>query len=222
MENLESLIKNLFLFDSLSADQIRLVTRFCSLKKVPKGEQLFAEGQKATAFFAIISGKVKIYKLSSEGSEHILRINTSGDLIAEAAIFDCETYPAYCQTLEETELIRIPKDDFVSLILDHSELALKIIHAYSKRMRYFVSLVEELSMHDIKSRFAKYIVEHAINKEGKRIINLTITKKELAAILGTIPETLSRTLGYFKKEKLIEEHDDTLVILNLPGLKSFI
>lgn len=222
MENLEKLIENLFLFDSLSSNQIRLVTQFCSLKKVPKGEQLFVEGQKATAFFAIVSGKVKIYKLSSEGSEHILRINASGDLIAEAAIFDCETYPAYCQTLEETELIRIPKDDFVSLILRHSEIALKVIHAYSKRLRYFVNLVEELSMHDIKSRLAKYIVEHAISKEGQKVINLTITKKELAAILGTIPETLSRTFGYFKKEKMIEEQNDTLVILDLSGLKSFI
>lgn len=222
MENLEYLIKDLFLFDSLSADQIRLVTRFCSQKKVSKGEQLFAEGQKATAFFAIISGKAKIYKLSSEGNEHILRINTSGDLIAEAAIFDCETYPAYCQTLEETELIRIPKDDFVSLILDHSEIALKIIHAYSKRMRYFVNLVEELSMHDIKSRLAKYLIENAVTQEEQKIINLSIAKKELAAILGTIPETLSRTLGYFKREKMIEERENIIVLLNPSGLKSLI
>ena len=222
MKNLEQLIKDIFLFDSLTPEQITLVTRFCSLKNISKGEQLFLEGQMATAFFVIVSGKVKVYKLSPEGIEHIMTVQSSGGLVAEAAILDLQTYPAYCQAMEDTVLIRIPKDDFIQLILDNPRIALKIMNSYSKRLRHFVNLVEELSLHDIKSRLAKYIVGNYVTKNEKNVFTLTVTKKELAAILGTIPETLSRTLGYFKKQQMIEEKGDTIVILNLPGLKSFI
>ncbi|MFC1724868.1 Crp/Fnr family transcriptional regulator [candidate division KSB1 bacterium] len=222
MDDLNSFLSKIFLFDSMSSEQISMVANFCSIKKIVKNEHLFTEDQKATAFFAITSGRVKIYKLSPEGLEHILEIHEGGEIIAEAAIFDLETYPAYCQALEDTELVRIPKDEFIKLISHFPEISIKIMNSYSKRLRRFVSIVEELSLSNIKSRLVKYIIKNSTSVGGKRICKLNISKKELAAVLGTIPETLSRTLKHLKKEQLIDEKDNKIIILDLRELESMI
>ena len=219
---LNEYLKQVFLFDDLSNEQIHKLASFISIRKVAKGELIFSEDQFASAFFAIISGKLKIFKVSTEGSEHTLEIHGPGDLVAEAAIFDRETYPAYCQAMEKSVLVRIPKEDFIQMIMGNPEIAIRIMHAYSKRLRYFVSMVEDLSLHDIKTRLAKYILKHLVCEDNKNYCRLTISKKELAAVLGTIPETLSRTLGNFKKKGIIKEEKDTIIVLNLPMLKSLI
>lgn len=218
--SLHDTLQHIFLFDTLNDKDIQLVASFCSLRHLSKGEHIFHEGDTADAFFAVVSGKVKIYKLSPDGQEYILAIQGKGHLVAEAAIFDQETYPAYCQGLEDTTLVRIPKDDFIQLILKHADIALKILHAYSKRLRYFVMQVEELSLRDIKSRLAKYINENSMEYNGQTVCRLSISKKELAALLGTIPETLSRTLKYYKDENIIQEREQDILILNSTKLRA--
>jgi CRP/FNR family transcriptional regulator, dissimilatory nitrate respiration regulator len=101
-----------FLFNSFSDKEIDILIAATSLKKVHKGDQIFSEGLEATAFFIVVSGKVKIYKLSPDGKEYTLHIHGPGDPFAEAAIFDSLTYPASCVALENTTLLRISKEDY--------------------------------------------------------------------------------------------------------------
>ena len=93
---------------------------------------------------------------------------------------------------------------------------------YSKKLRYLARLVEELSLYNIKDRLALYLLKKAIEKDGQTVCRLSITQKELAFLLGTIPETLSRTLHYFQKKKLIQVvSKGTEIILKDPSrLKS--
>jgi CRP/FNR family transcriptional regulator, dissimilatory nitrate respiration regulator len=84
----------------------------CNFTEKSKGDQIFSEGLEATAFFIVVSGKVKIYKLSPDGKEYTLHIHGPGDPFAEAAIFDSLTYPASCVALENTTLLRISKEDY--------------------------------------------------------------------------------------------------------------
>lgn len=130
---------NTFLFNSFTEKEIDLFLASTSLKKVDKGEQIFSEGIDATAFFIVVSGKVKIYKLSPDGKEHTLHIHGPGDLVAEAAIFDSMVYPASCMALEDTTLVRISRKGFLDLIKEHPELSLKMMSGYSKRLRQFVA-----------------------------------------------------------------------------------
>ncbi|MFC1561742.1 Crp/Fnr family transcriptional regulator [candidate division KSB1 bacterium] len=219
MKELSEYIGNIFLFDSLSAEQIEHVSGFCSLFSVKSGEHLFLEGDSASAFFYLVSGKVKIYKVSPQGLEHTLEILESGSLIAEAAIFDRETYPAYCQTLEDSDLIRIPHIDFIETIERHPDIALKIIHAYSKRLRYFVAHTAELSMQDIKSRLVHYLLDNCSERQDGYVCELRITKKELASIIGTIPETLSRVLRNLTESGMIRQEKNRIYLHDMKRLK---
>jgi len=219
--DIRTFLSKVFLFSSFAKEELDLLESFSALKKVNKGEQIFSEGTDASAFFAVVSGKVKIYKVSPDGKEHTLHIHGSGDLVAEAAIFDSVIYPASCMALEDTALIRISREGFLSLIKKHPELALKMMSGYSKRLRQFVSKIEELSLKDIKSRLAGYLLENSAVENGTTICRLNYLKKELSSLLGTIPETLSRSLAFLKQKGLIVEKDNLIIIPDPDKLKLF-
>lgn len=202
----------IFLFNSFNEKDMNLLEVSTSVKKVHKGEQIFSEGLEATAFFIVVSGKVKVYKLSPDGKEHTLHIHGPGDLVAEAAIFDSMVFPASCMALEDSTLIRISRDGFLNLIKNYPELALKMMSSYSKRLRQFVSKIEELSLKDIKSRLVSYLLENSNVENGMTVCKLKYSKKELASLLGTIPETLSRALAFLKQKGLIIEKDNLIII----------
>jgi CRP/FNR family transcriptional regulator len=210
-----------FLFGSFTEQEIGLLLPATSLKKVARGEQLFSEGSDATAFFIILSGKVKIYKLSPDGKEYIVHIHGPGEPIAEAAIFDAMVYPASCSALEDTALIRIARDGFIRLIKGYPELSLKMMAGYSKRLRQFVKQVEELSLKDIKARLAGYLLENSIVELGVTTCHLPYSKKELSSLLGTVPETLSRALTFLKRKKLVAEKDTVIIIPDPEKLRRF-
>ena len=214
-------LSNTFLFTSFTEKEIDLLLASTSLKKVGRGEQIFSEGIDATAFFIVVSGKVKIYKLSPDGKEYTLHIHGPGDLVAEAAIFDSMVYPASCLALEDTTLMRVSREGFLNLIRAHPELSLKMMSGYSKRLRQFVAKIEELSLKDIKSRLAGYLIENSSVENGVAVCHLSYSKKELSSLLGTIPETLSRALAFLKQKKLIIEKDNTITIPDPEKLKIF-
>ena len=214
-------LSNTFLFTSFTEKELALLLASTSLKKVGRGEQIFSEGIDATAFFIVVSGKVKIYKLSPDGKEYTLHIHGPGDLVAEAAIFDSMVYPASCLALEDTTLMRVSREGFLNLIKTHPELSLKMMSGYSKRLRQFVAKIEELSLKDIKSRLAGYLIENSSVENGVAVCHLSYSKKELSSLLGTIPETLSRALAFLKQRKLIIEKDNTIIIPDPEKLRIF-
>lgn len=217
--DIRKFLSNIFLFSSFAEKELNLLESSTSLKKVGKGEQIFSEGLDASAFFIVVSGKVKIYKVSPEGKEHTLHIHGHGDLVAEAAIFDSMLYPASCMALEDSTLIRISREGFLNLIKRHPELSLKMMSSYSKRLRQFVSKIEELSLKDIKSRLAGYLLENSTVESGRTVCRLKYSKKELSSLIGTIPETLSRSFAFLKQKGLIVEKDKLIIIPDPDKLK---
>lgn len=218
---IKSFLKQTFFFESLSQQQIEVVAAAASQKEIHRGEHLFVECQLATAFFVVVSNLVKIYKLSADGNEQILHVQESGDLIAEAIIFEFDTYPAYCQALEDTTLIRISREKFIEVLRCYSEISFQIMRAYARRIRQLVNKIEEISLHDVRSRLANYLLNNGRELNGQYFCELKISKKDLAAILGTIPETLSRVFQIFKKEKIIAEDKEKIIVLDFKRLKAF-
>jgi CRP/FNR family transcriptional regulator, dissimilatory nitrate respiration regulator len=219
MMDIRSFLAHSFLFNSFSDREIDILAAAVSLKNIRKGEQIFSEGLEATAFFIVVSGKVKIFKLSPDGKEYTLHIHGPGEPVAEAAIFDSATYPASCTALEDTALVRISRVGFLDIIKQYPELSLKIMSGYSKRLRQFVAKIEELTGREVKSRLARFLLENSVVEKGKTICHLKLSKKELSSLLGTIPETLSRTLAFFKQQQLVTEKDNAVIISDPEKLK---
>jgi len=218
MFNTKSFLSHVFLFEALSEKELEELTFFCSPKKILKDELLFSKGQIVDSFYIVAYGKIKIFRLSPNGDENLIHIQREGDLIAEAAIFDDERYPANAQALEESLLVKISADHFKNILKTNPHLCFKIMSAYAKRLRLFAKKIQDLSLNDIKGRLANFL----LTESEKNIVTLSMSKKDLASSLGTIPETLSRTLLFFKKNNLIEEVDGKIIIKKSQELKDFI
>jgi CRP/FNR family transcriptional regulator, dissimilatory nitrate respiration regulator len=207
-------------FSSLSPEDLRRLTALSRELKPEKGADVFSDGEKADAFFVVLEGCFKIYKISPRGEERTLHIQQPGDLLAEAAVFDAGTYPASCQALDRNgRLLRIPREAFVRLLQSQPEIGLKLLAGYSRRLRGFVAMIEDLTLRNIRERLARYLIEEG---KGRKSFRLRISKKELASYLGTIPETLSRALAHFRAEGILKEERATLVIEKPEALASLL
>jgi CRP-like cAMP-binding protein len=220
--SIKTLLKKSCLFGSLPEKDLDQIKKIAHCKEYLKSDNIFEEGGKARGFYIVISGKVKVYKLSADGREQILHFISEGDSFGDAVVFHGKTYPAYAQALSDTKLVFIEKKGFVNLIREHPDISLKIMASLSAMLRDFSRLVEDLSLKEVSSRLAGYLVEQAEKRgketlEGKRLM-LDLNKTQLAFRLGTIPETLSRSFGKFKEQGIIRMDRNHIVILNEQAL----
>ena len=218
---IKDIIKQSQLFakmDDASLDEIR---QAASVKKTAKGEIIFYDGDPAHAFFIVGSGKVKVFKLSSEGKEQILMIASPGDSFAEAAMFSGGEYPACAEALDNGELVIFNRERFIAILNRNPSLSLSLIARLSELLRKLTRLVEELSLTDVTTRLAHFLVHKLDEKKDGDKSQLTLSEKKsvIASQLGTIPETLSRSLAKLTKENIIEVSRSEIKILDYKRLR---
>jgi len=213
---LPEIVSRCHLFAGLTEDDLQLLATVSRIRESRRGEILFEQGEEADGFFAVASGKVKIYKLSPEGKERILHIVLPGNTFAEAAIFADGCYPAFAEPLEKSTLIFFPKRDFLDLLHQHSQIAINIIGGLSRFLRQFVVQIEDLTFRDVPARLARYLLE--IGAEERSQVVLPYSKTQLASNLGTVSETLSRTFRKLSDEEIISVSGKTIDILDVDRL----
>jgi CRP/FNR family transcriptional regulator len=217
-------LKRCPLFAGLKEEDLKKIKAVASLKRVGKKQILFSDGEEARGFYVILSGKVKLFKISPEGKEQILHVVSPPEAFAEAALFLEGNYPAFAETLTDSQLLFFPKRDFIQLIERNPQLSINMIVSLSHFLRKFASLIEELSLKEVSSRVAKYLIDLSLKsaKEGRspKEIDLDLSKSQLASKLGTISETLSRSLAKMKAKKIIEVKKNRILVLNREALEA--
>jgi CRP/FNR family transcriptional regulator len=217
------LLRRCPLFTGLKEEDLKKIKAIASPKQVGKREILFSDGEETRGFYVILSGKVKLYKVSPEGKEQILHVVSAPEAFAEAALFLEGSYPAFAEALTDCQLLFFPKRDFVQLIERNPQLSINMIVTLSHYLKRFASLIEELSLKEVSSRIAKYLIDLSLksSKEGKsnKEVELDLSKTQLALKLGTISETLSRTLAKMKAKGIIDVRKNRILILNHEALE---
>ena len=214
--NIAEILKNSPLFAGMTAADLETMGQIVRCRDHVKGELLFSEGEEAEGFYVVFQGRVKVYKLSPEGKERILHIVGPGGTFAEAAIFGNGEYPAYAEPVVKSALIFIPKEGFLNLLRSNGQMAINMIAGMSRFLRQFATQIEELTFKDVPSRLARYLLELTGNEEAA--IELPISKAQLASNLGTVSETLSRTLRKLVDEGLINVQGRRVEILDYDRL----
>ncbi len=146
------------LFNGLPADQIEELSNICLEQSYDKGHELFSDGSSAKGFYLVLSGKVKIYKLSREGKEQILHIFGSGEVVGEVPVFAGGSYPASAEAIEPTRALFFPRSSLVELIRREPAIALNLLGILSQRLRRFTHLIEDLSLKEVPGRLAAYLI----------------------------------------------------------------
>jgi len=216
--NYRLMVKNSPLFSGLSDENLDSLMDIARIREHQRGELLFSDGEEAEGFFIVLDGKVKVYKLSPEGKERILHIIQPGGTFAEAAIFGDGLYPAYAEPLQTSKLLFLPKEGFLELLMKNGKMAVNMIAGLSKFLRQFANQIEDLTFKDVPSRLARYLIN--LSQGGTRTtVVLPISKSQLASNLGTVSETLSRTLRKLSDDDMISVSGKTFEILDFDRLE---
>jgi len=207
------------LFRGLPPDQLEKIKLITKERLFNKGGVIFWEGDKADGFYIIATGMVKIYKLATEGKEQILHILGPGEPFGEVPVFTGEAFPANAQAINDSRILFIPRSAFISLITLNPFLAMNMLAVLSHRLRQFSNQIESLSLKEVPGRLAAYLIYLSEKQDSDNMVHLDISKGQLASLLGTIPETLSRVFSKMTDQGLIDVKGKNVRILNLKRVK---
>ncbi len=206
------------LFAGLSKAQHEALARIGVRRSSRKGERIFSEGDEGTGFYVVVTGRVKIFKVSTDGKEQILHLFGPGESFGEVSVFTGQGFPADAVTTAQTTLLFFPTMAFTSLIQRDPALALNMMAQLSRRLMQFAGLIEDLSLKEVPGRLAKYLL-FLSDKDGEGGVELDVSKGQLASLLGTIPETLSRILAKMNHRGLISSRGAQIRIIDRRGLE---
>jgi CRP/FNR family transcriptional regulator len=220
MDKVVNIISTIPLFNGLPEDQIFAIKKIAVEKQFNKGEIIFSEGDDGNGFFVIAVGRVKVFKVSTEGKEQILHIFGPGQPFGEVPVFTGQRFPANAQAIDKTRVLFFPRASIVDLISANPSLALNMLASMSKKLRQFAVQIENLSLKEMPARLASYLIFLANEQNNDNVVSLKISKGQLASLLGTIPETLSRVLAKLSGQNLISVDGKKIALLDRRGLEN--
>lgn len=196
-------LKQLELLSRLSDDQIDRVRRHSHITDLLEGESLFFQGDEAVDFYYVISGRIKLFRLSTDGKEKVVEIFEDGATFAEALMFmDEPHYPVTATALSPTRVIAINCADFKSMLLESVDTCFLLLGWMSNRMRNLVREIDALSLETGTVRTVSYLLQQAPANNSS--FDLKIAKSVIASRLSVKPETFSRILKNLQDKNIIE------------------
>jgi CRP/FNR family transcriptional regulator len=204
------------LFTGLPLPDLENIAAVTVVKSLEKDDYLFHEGDPAHGFYVVQRGAVNVHRVTATGREQIIHVFRTGDSFAEVALAAPTGYPADARAIEPTQVLLVQKDGILALLKRQPELALRMLGSMSSHLRVLVGQLEDLTLKDVETRLANWLVKRCPNPQGETPvkIELTMTKRVLAAELGTVGETLSRTLAKFRQQKLLAVKGKIVTVLS--------
>lgn len=206
-------------FKGLSDHELSQIHAIALPRPCSRQELIFGDGDEGDGFYLVVSGRVKIYKLSPDGKEQILHILGPGEPFGQVAVFESRAFPANAEALADSRLLFFPRAAFRRLLSDNPSLALNMLGIMSRRLREFTQQVESLSLKEVPARLASYLLTRAPERVPTPTVRLPIPKAQLANLLGTIPETLSRILARMSTRGLIRVQGRQITLCDRQALE---
>lgn len=200
----EACVRLVPIFENLPDDAVAQVASLVRDKDFAAGEYLFTAGDAASTLFIIANGQVKVSQDTVSGREQMLRLLTAGDFDGEAVLFTQGEYNTTGLALTDVQACTITRRDFQALLQATPELALNVLNALGQRVVQLEAQATAASTSSVGERLANYLVETAATL-GRNDFDLPLRKKDLAAYLGTSPETVSRRLRSFEDNGFIKQ-----------------
>ncbi len=219
-------IKDVPLFQSLSPSELDSIQTCLREKSYEKGEILFSEGEMCQRVFIVREGRVKLYRIASTGREQILETLNSGDTCAcnpGSAAWSCSST---AEAMTHCTVWYLSRDAYVNMVQKNPTFAQTLNRVFAERLRCFSSLIEEVSLKDVKKRLIKFLLDindsEPTKRQSKETISIPFTREEIAQRLGTARETVARHLSELKQEELIEIKPKQVIIRNRTGLEKLL
>jgi CRP/FNR family transcriptional regulator len=192
--------------------------RLGHLKRFRKDEILFTAEGEADGFYYVENGEIRVYKMDEQGREvEVVRLGP-GDFLGEAIVFASSTYPVFAQAVTDSSVLFFPKTKIVRKMAQNPDIAIYFVHLLARKCVVLSNRIESLGLRTVRQRLIRYFLSRCAGEQSC-VVELEVKKSELAKILGTISETLSRNLKQMQEEGLIEVEGNKVVIKNCPALR---
>jgi CRP/FNR family transcriptional regulator, cyclic AMP receptor protein len=214
------------LFCNLSPASVQRLATITSASSYPKGATLFVEGQAGRGVFILCSGRVKLYTTSIDGKTLIARLSEPGEVLGLPSTVTGTPYELTAEVVEPTQANFVSANDFLSFLRENGEVALRV--AQQLGQTYHTALAEMRTIglsHSAEEKMARFVLEMTANqKEEKGVVKakLTLTHEEMAQMIGTSRETVTRVLSIFRKKNLVFIKGSTLTLKDKAGLERLV
>jgi CRP/FNR family transcriptional regulator len=191
----------------------------CSMYK--KGQIIFTQNSSPHGLYVIYSGKVKIYQLSENGKEQIVRMAKTGDVIGYRSLLSDERYSSSAEAITESNICFIPKDLFMGIMNNNPSVTQGLMKHLTRDLKYAENMITGLAQKTVRERMAEallFIKETYGFENDNKTINVVLTREEIANLVGTATETAIRLLSVLKSQKLIDFDGKKIKLLNIPQL----
>src|SRR3974390_1454308 len=214
------------LFCNLPDNAVKALASITSSAAYPKGATLFVEGQPARGVFILCSGRLKLSTSSADGKTLILRIAEPGEVLGLPATVTGTCYELTADVIEPAQANFIARNDFLSFLRDNGDAALRVAQQLGETYHSAISEMRTIGLsHSAGEKLARFLLEWAANypeEKGQVRIKLTLTHEEIAQMIGSSRETVTRLLADFRKKQLLQVMGSTLVIKNKQALESIV
>jgi CRP/FNR family transcriptional regulator len=212
------------LFTGLPPADLEAIAEVTVVKALEKDDYLFHEGDPAHGFYVVQRGAVNVHRVTATGKEQVIHVFRTGDSFAEVALAVPTGYPADARALEPTQVLLVQKEGILELLKRQPELALRMLGSMSSHLRVLVGQLEDLTLKDVETRLANWLMKRCPQPQSETPvkIELTMTKRMLAAELGTVSETFSRTLAKFRQQRLLAVKGKTVTVLSPAKLSALL
>lgn len=206
------------IFNHLNTDEMQEIVKETHSTSYRPGHTIYRAGEQSDGLYIVHKGRVKIYRLSENGKEQLVRILEPGDFTGELSLFSEAVHDAYAEALEPVELCVMGRANFQQFLLKYPAIALKVLNEFSKRLATTEKQAARIAMESTETRVAMYLADQ-VEEQKKTTITLPMSRKDLGSHLGTTPETISRKLTDFEQAGWIKQHGQRAIhILDLDAL----
>ena len=206
------------IFDHLNPKQIEKIKNIAVKREFEKNEILFLENDESSGFFLIIDGTVKVFKNTSDGKEQTLAILKKGAMAGLVPVLENSPFHASAIAITKSSFLFFSKEEFINLITTDPKLFQNITAVLSNRLKCSSNIITLLSNPKIDVRIASYIMGLARDQNNDKSVSLSISKKNIANLLGITPETLSRVFSKMTNSKIIEVDGNNIKIVDFKKL----
>jgi len=210
-----------FFNEARAHDELKNLSANKKIKQIKKRDILFTEGNEATYLYFLSKGKIKTYKEHEYGKELITQLYKEGEFIGYVALLEEKPYNETAEAIEDSEVILIPKEDFYALINANVGVMKTFIKMLSDHVVEKENQLVNIAYSSVRKRTANALASlyDKYRNNSNNMFNISISREDLANIVGTATESLIRTLSDFKEEKLVEIKGSSITILDIDKLK---
>lgn len=208
------------IFCDLSVDEVKEIDDFKACNIYSKGQVIFNEGNRTNGVYCVNKGKIKLYQIGAEGKEQIIRFAQAGDVIGYRALLSEEPLSSSAEAIEESAVCFIPKTQILSMITQNTNFNFKLLKTLSHELGESAKIITDLAQKPVRERLAETLLmlKDTFDLDEEKVIQVKLSREELANIVGTATESVIRLLSEFKKDNMIAVEGRNIKLINIPAL----